>query len=154
MSTLARLRVHPVDPRGQSQGVSRGAGDHVDMSVDRVLVGPVGKAYMETVDFQGRSNPFLDFTDQAPDHPLLLNIQIIEVEHVAAWGYHDVAVGQRIRMRHGNRILGDDPSFVGGGGAINAGGQVNTITPTELASMFLRGHLSRFPIPFRAGRAS
>jgi hypothetical protein len=90
-----------------------------------------GKAYMEAVYLQGRSNPFLDLADQASDHLLLLNIQIVKGEHMPARGDHHVAVGQGSRMRHGNRVVGDDPRLFRVDVAIHADGQVNAIAPAR-----------------------
>ena len=87
------LGIHPLDPAGQTHTVSRRPRDHVDMGVNRIGVGAIGKTYVETVYLQGRSNPLLDLAYQPPDHLLFLNIQIVKREHMAARGHHHMAVG-------------------------------------------------------------
>jgi len=101
------------------------------MGVNRILFCAVGEADVKTVHLERGQDPFLDFADHRPYHLLFLDVQIVKSTDVPARGYHHMTVRQRIRVRHGNRILVDDPGFFGQDRAVYAGRQINTIARTN-----------------------
>jgi hypothetical protein len=87
----------------------------------------IHEACIETLDFQGTGNAAAQLRQRIPDHPLLLDVQVVKCANVAAGSYYQVTGCEGIRMRYSDHEVVRHPGIVWDNRTIHALGQTNTI---------------------------
>src|SRR5262249_26089991 len=82
---------------------------------------------VEAFYLHGSANAIANFAYQTPDHPLFLDVEIVESGYMASRGDHHMAICDRIEVRYGDRVVGQDPRLLHRGGAEETRSQAPTI---------------------------